>query len=90
MGDFDICHGQGCRVFLGMGDLPPLMTGILKFHGAQEKPLRTWVDEFIPYGNNGSGSTLAHISKGGPLKVQEICCIPSVYPPRTPGCNRHK
>ena len=23
-----MCHGQGCRVFLGMGDLPPLMTGI--------------------------------------------------------------
>ena len=21
-----MCHGQGCRVFLGMGDLPPLMT----------------------------------------------------------------
>ena len=23
---FHMCHGQGCRVFLGMGDLPPLMT----------------------------------------------------------------
>ena len=21
-----MCHGQGCRVFLGMGDLPPIMT----------------------------------------------------------------
>ena len=21
-----VCHGQGCRVLLGMGDLPPLMT----------------------------------------------------------------
>ena len=23
---FQMCHGQGCRVFLGMGDLPHLMT----------------------------------------------------------------
>ena len=32
---------------LGMGDLQPLMTGILKM--GPYKPLRTWVDEFIPY-----------------------------------------
>ena len=32
---------------LGMGDLPPLMTGILIM--GSYKPLRTWVDEFIPY-----------------------------------------
>ena len=24
-----LCHGQGCRVFLGMGDLPPFNDGIL-------------------------------------------------------------
>ena len=35
-------------VFLGMGDRdPPLMTGILIM--GPYKPLRTWVDEFIPY-----------------------------------------
>ncbi len=28
-----MCHGQGCRVLLGMGDLPPLMTESL-FHGS--------------------------------------------------------
>ncbi len=32
---------------LGMGDLPPLMTGILIT--GPYKPLRNWVDEFIPY-----------------------------------------
>ena len=25
-GQFYVCHGQSCRVLLGMGDLPPLMT----------------------------------------------------------------
>ena len=36
---------------LGMGNLPPLMTGIREslFHGALFSPLRNWVDEFIPY-----------------------------------------
>ena len=24
--DADVCHGQGCRVLLGMGKIPPLMT----------------------------------------------------------------
>ncbi len=41
--------------------IPPLMTGILIM--GPYKPLRTWVDEFIPYymGNNGSWSTRSHI-----------------------------
>ena len=26
-----LCHGQGCRDFLGMGDLPPLMTESLEW-----------------------------------------------------------
>ena len=39
--------------FLGMGDLPPLMTGILIM--GPYKPLRTWVDDHpLLYGNNGS------------------------------------
>ena len=42
-----MCHGQGCRVLLGMGNLPPLIIGILIM--GPYKPLRTWVDEFIPY-----------------------------------------
>ena len=41
-----MCHGQGCRVFLGMGDIPPLMTESL-FHGYINP--HYWVDEFIPY-----------------------------------------
>ena len=32
---------------LGMGNLQPLMTGILIM--GPYKPLRSWVDEFIPY-----------------------------------------
>ena len=32
---------------LGMGNLQPLMTGILIM--GPYKPLQTWVDEFIPY-----------------------------------------
>ena len=41
----------GCRVFLGMGDLPPLiiLIGILIMGIYIYKPLRNWVDEFIPY-----------------------------------------
>ena len=31
---------------LGMGDLPPLMGILISW---VYKPLRTWVDEFIPY-----------------------------------------
>ena len=41
----DMCHGQGCRVFLGMGDLPPFnrnpCNGYINPY--------YWVDEFIPY-----------------------------------------
>ena len=43
-----LCHGQGCRVFWGMGKIPPLMTGILIYNGPY-KPLRTWVEFPIPY-----------------------------------------
>ena len=42
-----LCHGQGCRVFGWMGDLQPLMTGIL-IMGPYRGPYY-WVDEFIPY-----------------------------------------
>ena len=41
-----ICAMVKSRVFMGMGDLPPLMTGILIMG---KKTQRTWVDEFIPY-----------------------------------------
>ncbi len=42
------CHGQGCRGPIGDDKLiPPLMTGILIM--GLYKPLRIWVDEFIPY-----------------------------------------
>ena len=39
-------------VVLGMGDLPPLIVGILIM--GPYKPLRTWVDEFIPYYMHGT------------------------------------
>ena len=41
-----ICAMVKSRVLLGMGDLPPLI-GILIM--GPYKPLRDWVDEFIPY-----------------------------------------
>ena len=44
--EWHLCHGQGCRVFLGMVVFPPLK-GILIM--GPYKPLRNWVDEFIPY-----------------------------------------
>ena len=48
-----MCHGQGCRVFLGMGKIPPFNDGILIM--GPYKPLRTWVgDHPLLYGNNGS------------------------------------
>ena len=34
------------RVFLGMGNLPPLIGILISW---VYKPLRNWVDEFIPY-----------------------------------------
>ena len=40
-----MCHGQGCR-YIGDKLIPPLI-GILIM--GPYKPLRTWVDEFIPY-----------------------------------------
>ena len=43
-----MCHGQGCRVFWGMGKILPLM-GILVM--GPYKPLRIWVEFPIPYGN---------------------------------------
>ena len=46
-----MCHGQGCRVFLGMGDLPPLMTESL-FHG-YINPYYKVDDHPLLYGNNG-------------------------------------
>ena len=39
--------GRSTPWSLGMGDLQPLMTGILIM--GIFSPLRTWVDEFIPY-----------------------------------------
>ncbi len=46
---FHMCHGQGCRVLLGMGDLPPLMTESLLWG-----PINPyyWVDDHpLLYGN---------------------------------------
>ena len=42
-----MCHGQGCLVLLGDGRPPTFNDGILVM--GPYKPLRTWVDEFIPY-----------------------------------------
>ena len=49
-----MCHGQGCRGFVGdKRDLPPLMTESL-FHG-HINPYYYWVDDHpLLYGNNGS------------------------------------
>ena len=41
------CHGQASRVFLGDGR-PPTLDRNPYFMGTY-KPLRNWVDEFIPY-----------------------------------------
>ena len=40
-----MCHGQGCRVFLGMGKIPHLIGNPYNWN---IKPYY-WVDEFIPY-----------------------------------------
>ena len=40
------CHGQGCRVFLGMGKIPPLI-GILIYNGYINPYY--WVEFPIPY-----------------------------------------
>ena len=48
-----MCQGRSTPWSLGMGNLPPLMTGILIM--GPYKPLRTWVDDHpLLYGNNGS------------------------------------
>ena len=44
---FNLWNCRSTPWSLGMGDLQPLMTGILIM--GPYKPLRTWVDEFIPY-----------------------------------------
>ena len=56
---FNMCHGQARR-YIGDKLIPPLI-GILIM--GRYKPLRNWVDEFIPYymGNNRSWSTRSHI-----------------------------
>ena len=54
-------QGRSTPWSLGMGDLQPLMTGILIMR--PYKPLGDWVDEFIPYyiyGNNGSLDPSTH------------------------------
>ena len=58
---FHMCHGQGCRVLLGMGDLPPLMTESLLWC-----PINPyyWVDDhplLYIWKCHGSWSTLAHM-----------------------------
>ncbi len=46
----NMCHGQGCRVFWGMGDLPPLI-GILNPYNGYINPYN-WVDDHpLLYGN---------------------------------------
>ena len=48
-----MCHGQGCRVLLGMGKIPPLI-GIRNPYNWYIKPCY-WVDDHpLLYGNNGS------------------------------------
>ena len=50
---FPKCAMVKSHVFLGMGNIPPLMTGILIM--GPYKPLRNWVDDHpLLYGNNGS------------------------------------
>ena len=45
-----LCHGQGCRVFLGMVESsPPTFNDGILTMGILYRPLRNWVDEFIPY-----------------------------------------
>ena len=67
-------------VILGMGNLPPLMTGILIM--GPYKPLRTWVDEFIPYYMEMSWELIdpiAHLVKRlvFPIKTKQIPGIPT-------------
>ena len=53
-GILEVCQGKKRSTpwSLGMGDLQPLMTGILIM--GPYKPLRTWVDDHpLLYGNNG-------------------------------------
>ena len=46
-----MCHGQGCRAFLGMGDLPPFNRN--PYNGYINSYY--WVDDHpLLYGNNGS------------------------------------
>ena len=50
-GQGQVCYGQGCRVFLGMGDLPPLIGNP---YNGYINPYY-WVDDhLLLYGNNGS------------------------------------
>ena len=49
-----MCHGQGCRVFLGMGNLPPLVRILIMGYNGYINPYH-WVDDHpLLYGNNGS------------------------------------
>ena len=45
---FDMCHGQNQSRFVGDGRPPTWKIGNPYFMGPY-KPLRNWVDEFIPY-----------------------------------------
>ena len=46
-----MCHGQGCRVLLGMGDLPPIIGNPYNWY----IKAYYWVDDHpLLYGNNGS------------------------------------
>ena len=58
-----MCHGQGCRVFLGMGDLPPLIGN--PYNGYINTYY--WVDfsHFLLYGNNGSLDPGTNEKNGG-------------------------
>ena len=65
---FHMSQGRSTPWSLGMGDrAPPLMTGILIM--GPYKPLRTWVDEFIPHymeimGVDRPDRTYCSLSKG--------------------------
>ena len=100
--NFHVCHGQGCRVLLEMGDLPPFNRNP---YSGYINPYY-WVDDHpLLYGNNGSGLTLPHvtcITLVRPAKFGIVVLVSGVLPlgygglrdhflvPSQPTKNQHK
>lgn len=62
----NMCHGSNVFFFkIFRGDIIPPFIGILYFMDFCKKPLRTWVETFIPfYGKQWEFKTRSHICKG--------------------------